>query len=151
MRTARQRCWRYDWVLDIDIMGYSDSIDWTLLLKAVRHHTGCRWVQLCIERWLKVPVQMKDGRVVSRQAGTPQGKVISPLLANLFLHYAFDAWMARNYPAIPFEPYADDIICHCESAREAQAQLAVHRAAGDHARKVVEEEKAGAEAHERRR
>jgi len=91
------------------------------LLKAVRHHTGCAWVLLYIERWLKVPAQMEDGSLVSRAAGTPQGGVISPGLANLFLHYAFDTWMARTYPGIPFERYADDIICHCRSAEEAQA------------------------------
>src|SRR5208283_6042859 len=72
-------------------------------------------------RWLKVPAQMEDGSVVSRAAGTPQGGVVSPCLANLFLHYAFDAWMARTYPDIPFERYADDIICHCRSAEEAEA------------------------------
>ena len=121
VRTARQRCWRYDWVLDIDVKGYFDSIDWELLLKAVRHHTDCPWVLLYIERWLKAPVQMEDGSVVPRTAGTPQGGVISPLLANLFLHYAFDMWMARTYPHIPFERYADDVICHCKSAEEARA------------------------------
>ena len=118
---ARQRCWRYDWVLDIDVKAYFDSIDWERLLKAVRHHTDCAWVLLYIERWLKAPVQMEDGSVVPRTAGTPQGGVISPLLANLFLHYAFDAWMSRNYPHIPFERYADDAICHCKSAEEARA------------------------------
>src|SRR6185312_6675715 len=118
---ARQRCWRYDWVLDIDVKGYFDSIDWELLLKAVRHHTDCPWVLLYIERWLKAPVQMEDGSVVPRTAGTPQGGVISPILANLFLHYAFDTWMARSFPRIPFERYADDAICHCKSAEEAQA------------------------------
>ena len=112
VRTARQRCWRYDWVLDIDVKGYFDSIDWELLLKAVRYHTDCPWVLLYIERWLKAPVQMEDGSIVPRTTGTPQGGVISPLLANLFLHYAFDMWMARTYPHIPFERYADDIICH---------------------------------------
>ena len=121
VRTTRQRCWRYDWVLDIDVKGYFDSIDWELLLKAVRHHTDCPWVLLYIERWLKVPVQMEDGSVVPRTAGTPQGGVVSPTLANLFLHYVFDLWMTRNYPGIPFERYADDIICHCKSAEEAQA------------------------------
>ena len=120
VRTARQRCWRSDWVLDIDVKGYFDSIDWELLLKAVRRHTDCPWVLLYIERWLKAPVQMEDGSVVPRTAGTPQGGVISPLLANLFLHYAFDMWMARTYPHIPFERYADDIICHCKSAEEAR-------------------------------
>jgi RNA-directed DNA polymerase len=121
VRQARQRCWRYDWVLDIDVKGYFDSIDWELLLKAVRRHTDCAWVLLYIERWLKAPVQMEDGSIVPRIAGTPQGGVISPLLANLFLHYAFDMWMTRNYPQIPFERYADDAICHCKSAEEAQA------------------------------
>jgi len=121
VRRARQRCWRYDWVLDIDVKGYFDSIDWELMLKAVRCHTNCPWVLLYIERWLKAPMQMEDGSVVPRTAGTPQGGVISPLLANLFLHYAFDTWMARNHPRIPFERYADDAICHCKSAEDAQA------------------------------
>ena len=121
VRTARERCWRYDWVLDLDIKGFFDSIDWELMLTAVRRHTDCPWVLLYIERWLKAPVQMEDGSVVPRTAGTPQGGVISPLLANLFLHYAFDMWMARTFPHIPFERYADDIICHCKSAEEARA------------------------------
>ncbi len=121
VRMTRQRCWRYDWVLDIDVQSYFDSIDWELLLKAVRHHTDCPWVRLYIERWLKAPVQMEDGSVVPRTAGTPQGGVVSPILSNLFLHYVFDAWMARGHPGIPFERYADDIICHCRSAEEARA------------------------------
>ena len=121
VRQARQRCWRYDWALDIDVKAYFDSIDWELLLKAVRRHADCPWVLLYIERWLKAPVQMEEGGVVPRTAGTPQGGVISPLLANLFLHYAFDAWMSRHYPHIPFERYADDAICHRKSADEAQA------------------------------
>ena len=121
VRTARQRCWHYNWVLDIDVRSYFDSIDWELLLKAVRHHTDCRWALLYIERWLKAPEQTEDGGIVPRTAGTPQGGVISPLLANLFLHYAFDMWMTRTFPHIPFERYADDIICHCESADEARA------------------------------
>jgi RNA-directed DNA polymerase len=125
VRQARQRCWRYNWVLDIDVKGYFDSIDWELMLTAVRRHTNCAWVLLYIERWLKAPVQMEDGSVVPRTAGTPQGGVISPLLANLFLHYAFDTWMARNHPRIPFERYADDAICHCKSAEDAQALWSV--------------------------
>ena len=107
---ARERCWRYDWVLDLDIKVFFDSIDWELMLRAVRHHTDCPWVLLYIERWLKAPVQLEDGSVVPRTAGTPQGGVISPLLANLFLHYAFDAWMARTFAHIPFERYADDSV-----------------------------------------
>ena len=105
----------------LDVCAFFDSINWELLLKAVRQHTECPWVLLYVERWLKAPVQMEDGSVVPRTAGTPQGGVISPLLANLFLHYAFDTWMARNYPHIPFERYADDAICHCQSAKEARA------------------------------
>lgn len=120
VRKARQRCWRYDWVLDVDVRSYFDSIDWELLLKAVRKHTSCPWVLLYIERWLKAPIQMEDGSIVPRTAGTPQGGVISPCLANLFLHYAFDTWMTRNFPIIPFERYADDAICHCRSAEEAR-------------------------------
>ena len=84
---ARQRCWRYDWVLDLDVKAYFDSIDWELMLKAVRHHTNCPWVLLYIERWLRAPVQLEDGSVVLRTSGTPQGGVVSPVLANLFLHY----------------------------------------------------------------
>src|SRR6204780_2575105 len=121
VRRARQRCWRFNWVLDVDVRGYFDSIDWDMLLKAVRKHTDCPWVRLYIERWLKVPVQMEDGSVVPRTAGTPQGGVVSPILANLFLHYAFDMWMVRTYPHIPFERYADDAICHCKTAEEAEA------------------------------
>src|SRR5580765_3392911 len=102
VRTARQRCWRYDWVLDLDVRSYFDSIDWELMLKAVRHHTDCPWVLLYIERWLKAPMQMEDGSVAPRMSGTPQGGVISPTLANLFLHYAFDVWMVRTFPHIPF-------------------------------------------------
>jgi RNA-directed DNA polymerase len=117
---ARQRCWRYDWVLDLDIKGFFDSIDTELLMRAVRRHTACPWVLLYIERWLKAPVQLADGSLIVRERGTPQGGVISPCLANLFLHYAFDMWMRRNYPGVPFERYADDVICHCRS--EAQAK-----------------------------
>ena len=98
VRQARQRCWRYDWVLDLDVKAYFDSIDWELMLRAVRRHTNCPWVLLYIERWLKAPVEMEDGSVVPRMSGTPQGGVVSPTLANLFLHYTFDMWMARTCP-----------------------------------------------------
>jgi group II intron reverse transcriptase/maturase len=117
---ARKRCWRYDWVLDLDIKGFFDNIDHELMMRAVRKHTDSRWVLLYIERWLKAPVQLVDGTLVAREKGTPQGGVISPLLANLFLHYAFDTWMQRNQPHIPFERFADDVICHCKSERQAQ-------------------------------
>jgi RNA-directed DNA polymerase len=117
---ARERCWRYAWVLDLDVRAFFDSVSHQLLLRAVRKHTDCCWVLLYIERWLKAPVQMADGTVQARGRGTPQGSVISPLLANLFLHYTFDRWMAKNHPSIPFERFADDLLCHCES--EAQAR-----------------------------
>src|SRR5690242_5648990 len=103
IRTARQRCWRYDWVLDLDIKGFFDSIDWTLLLKAVWKHTVCPWVLLYIERWLKAPMMTEPGTLVQRDIGTPQGGVISPLLANLFLHYVFDVWLDRGFSGVPFE------------------------------------------------
>ena len=117
---ARQRCWRYDWVLDLDIKGFFDNIDHDLLMRAVRKHTNCKWVLLYIERWLNAPAQLEEGSLINRDKGTPQGGVISPLLANLFLHYAFDTWMKRHYPQIPFERYADDGICHCRSKAEAE-------------------------------
>ena len=88
LAVARQRCWQRDWVLDLDIESFFERIDWKLLMRAVRHHTDCKWVLLYIERWLKAPVSMPDGTLVSRERGTPQGSVISPVLANLFLHYA---------------------------------------------------------------
>jgi RNA-directed DNA polymerase len=117
---ARQRCWSYNWVLDLDIKGFFDNIDHDLMMRAVQKHTDCKWVLLYIERWLKAPVQLEDGSVENRDIGTPQGSVISPLLANLFLHYAFDEWMRRNHPNIAFERYADDIIVHCKSERQAR-------------------------------
>jgi RNA-directed DNA polymerase len=117
---ARERCWRYDWALDLDIQGFFDNIDHELMMRAVRKHTDCPWVLLYIERWLRAPVQMPDGTLVKRETGTPQGGVVSPLLANLFLHYTFDVWMQRNHPDILFERYADDAVCHCRT--EAQAQ-----------------------------
>lgn len=118
---ARKRCWRYDWVLDLDVKGCFDNLDHKLLMRAVRKHTDCRWIILYIERWLKAPVQLEDGTLVNRDKGTPQGGVISPLLANLFLHYAFDRWMQKNYPDIPFERFADDGVAHCKTEAEAQA------------------------------
>ena len=112
---ARENCWRNNWVLDVDIKGFFNNIDHNLLMKAVRWHTDEKWVILYIERWLKAPISMQDGSLDHPEKGTPQGGVISPLLANLFLHYAFDKWMDRENPSIPFERYADDIVCHCKS------------------------------------
>jgi RNA-directed DNA polymerase len=97
-----------------------DTIPHDLLLRAVRKHTDCAWALLYIERWLTAPVQLEDGALEPRERGTPQGSVISPLLANLFLHYVFDRWMAKHHPEIPFERYADDAVCHCSSERQAQ-------------------------------
>ena len=120
---ARKRCWQYDWVLDLDIKGFFDNIDHELLMRAVWKHTKCKWVLLYIERWLSAPVQLADGQMLQRDEGVPQGGVISPLLANLFLHYALDEWMGRGFPAVPFERYADDVICHCVSERQTRYLL----------------------------
>ena len=116
-----------DWVLDLDIRAFFDSVPHSLLLKAVAHHTSERWVLLYISRWLTAPMQMPDGTIIAREKGTPQGSPISPLLANLFMHYAFDTWMDREFPGCPFERYADDIVAHCDSeeqARELRAAIA---------------------------
>ena len=117
---ARKRCWRYNWVVDLDIKGFFDNINHDLLMRAVCKHTDSKWLLLYIERWLKAPMQADDGTLINRDKGTPQGGVISPLLANLFLHYAFDEWMRRNHGYIPFERYADDILVHCKSELQAK-------------------------------
>ena len=121
LAVTRKRCWKYDWVFEFDIKGLFDNIDHELLMKAVRKHTSNPWVILYIQRWLKSPFQKSDGTVVQRSKGTPQGGVISPVLANLFLHYAFDVWMAKEKPDKPFARYADDGIAHCSSLEDAQA------------------------------
>jgi RNA-directed DNA polymerase len=118
---ARKRCWKYDWVLDLDIKGFFDNIPHELLMRAVRKHAPEKWVVLYVERWLKAPAQNEQGQLTTREKGTPQGGVASPLLANLFLHYGFDGWMARKYPSIPFERYADDAIVHCRTKKEAES------------------------------
>jgi RNA-directed DNA polymerase len=125
---TRQRCWRYDWVLEFDIKGLFDNIDHALLLRAVHKHTACKWVRLYIERWLKAPMQLADGTLVPRTKGTPQGGVVSPVLSNLFLHYAFDVWMTRTFPGIPWCRYADDGLGHCKTEQEAHAIQAALRA-----------------------
>ena len=117
---ARQRCWRHDWVLDLDLQAFFDTMPHDLLLRAVRKHTDCRWVLWYMERWLQAPVQLADGTLEPREKGTPQGSVSSPVLATLFLHYAFDRWMAVHHPAIPFERFADDILCHGRSEAPAR-------------------------------
>lgn len=117
---TRKRCWKYDWVVEFDIKGLFDNIDHELLMKAVHHHCKTKWMLILIERWLKAPVLHGDGRLEKRTKGTPQGGVISPLLANLFLHYAFDAYVEREFPGIPFCRYADDGLLHCKSHRQAE-------------------------------
>ena len=117
---TRQRCWKLDWVIDLDIKGFFDNIDHDLLMRAVQKHAKEKWVVLYIERWLQAPAQAEDGHVTARGKGTPQGGVVSPLLANLFLHYAFDRWMQKTYPHLLFERYADDAIVHCRTEAEAQ-------------------------------
>jgi RNA-directed DNA polymerase len=120
---CRERCWKYGWVIDLDYQSFFDSLDHELVLKAVAAHTNERWVLLYVERWLKAPIQDEDGTVVARDRGTPQGSAISPVLANIFLHYAFDLWMGREFPTVPFERYADDIVAHCWSENEARIVL----------------------------
>ena len=124
---ARQRCWETDWVIDLDIKAFFDSLEHALVERAVAHHTTLPGVRLAIARWLRAPLQRPDGTLEPRTKGTPQGGVASPLLANLFLHYAFDAWMQRTYSRIRFERYADDILVHCRTEAEAQAVLAAIR------------------------
>jgi group II intron reverse transcriptase/maturase len=121
---TRQRCWQYNWLLEFDIKGLFDHIDHELLMKAVRKHTNNRWIILYIERWLKAPMQMSDGKLVERTRGTPQGGVISPVLSNLFMHYAFDVWMTRNHQEKPWCWYADDGIAHCRTKWSAEKLLA---------------------------
>jgi RNA-directed DNA polymerase len=120
---ARRRCWDSDWVIDLDIKSFFDSIPHDLVERAVAHHTESPWVRLYIARWLRAPVQQADGTLEQRTRGTPQGGVVSPLLANLFLHYTFDLWMQRQFPQIQFERYADDALVHCRSERQARTVL----------------------------
>jgi group II intron reverse transcriptase/maturase len=117
---CRERCWKYDWVLDLDVRSFFDSVPWDLMLRAVARHTDQKWVLMYVERWLEAPMRMANGTLVSRVKGTPQGSPISPVLANLFLHYAVDLWMVREFPGVPFERFADDAVIHCVSERQAR-------------------------------
>jgi RNA-directed DNA polymerase len=119
---CRQRCWRADWVIDMDIRAFFDTVPWDLVLKAVARHISPDqgWILLYVGRWLKAPLQQADGTLVARDRGTPQGSAISPLLANLFMHYAFDAWIAREFPGVRFERYCDDAVVHCASEKQAR-------------------------------
>jgi len=123
VETARRRCWKMSWVIDLDVKAFFDSLDHGLVMRAVQHHTNDPWVVLYIERWLRAPVEKADGTRIERTKGTPQGGVISPLLANLFMHYAFDLWMCRTFPSVRFERFADDAIVHCASEGQAKHVL----------------------------
>lgn len=120
---CRRRCWKADWVIDLDIEKFFDSVRWDLLVKAVEANTDLPWVVLYVKRWLKAPVRLPDGTTLERDRGTPQGSSVSPVLANLFLHYAFDAWMAREFPGVAFERYVDDAVVHCVSESQARTVL----------------------------
>jgi len=124
---TRQRCWKYDWILEFDIKGLFDNISHDLLLTAVRKHVNCQWALLYIERWLTAPME-RDGKTIERNRGTPQGGVVSPILSNLFLHYAFDLWMKRTHPDLPWCRYADDGLVHCRTEQEAEAVKAALQA-----------------------
>ena len=117
---TRKRCWQYDWVVEFDIKGLFDNIDHNLLMKALRRHCDCPWILLYVQRWLKAPLKCSDGSIIMRDKGTPQGGVVSPILANLFLHYVFDIWIRREFPTVLFCRYADDGILHCRSYRQAE-------------------------------
>jgi RNA-directed DNA polymerase len=121
---CRERCWRQDWVIDLDVRKFFDSVPWDLVVKAVEAHVKEPWVILYVKRWLAAPVRMPDGSLAERDKGTPQGSAVSPVLVNLFMHYAFDAWMAREFPGCPFERYADDAVVHCPTEGRARQVLA---------------------------
>lgn len=123
---CRQRCWDRDWIIDLDVRAFFDSVPWDLMVRAVQANTTHeqRWIVLYVRRWLAAPIVMPGGRVAERDKGTPQGSAISPVLANLFMHYAFDTWLGREFPAVTFERYADDAVVHCATERQAREVLA---------------------------
>ena len=121
---CRENCWKRSWVIDLDVEKFFDSVRWDLIVKAVEARVRLPWVILYVKRWLAAPVRMPDGSLAERDRGTPQGSAVSPVLANLFMHYAFDAWMAREFPECPFERYADDAVVHCRAEWEARKVLA---------------------------
>ena len=120
---ARERCWRQDWCIDLDIKAFFDTLDHELMMKAVRFHTDEKWIHLYVERWLKASLQREDGELIKRDRGTPQGGVASPLLANIYMHHAFDEWMKRQFPEVKFERFADDVLAHCSSKKQAEKVL----------------------------
>jgi RNA-directed DNA polymerase len=123
---CRKRCWEFSWVIDLDIRKFFDSVRWDLIVRAVEAHTDqeTRWIVLYVKRWLAAPLQLRGGALQERDRGTAQGSAISPVLANLFMHYAFDLWLAREFPAVRFERYADDAVIHCRSLQQAMDVLA---------------------------
>jgi RNA-directed DNA polymerase len=121
---CRERCWKRAWVIDLDVQKFFDSVPHDLIVKAVEAHTDAPWVWLYVRRWLTAPIAQPDGSLAERDRGTPQGSAVSPVLANLFMHYAFDAWLAREYPGVWFERYADDAVVHCVTQRQAHEVLA---------------------------
>ena len=123
LAVCRQRCWKYDWAIDLDVQKFFDEVPWDLIVRAVEAVTDCRWVLLYVKRWLEAPLKHPDGTLEERTRGTPQGSAISPCLANLFMHYAFDSWMAREFPGCPFERFADDAIVHCTTLAQAEHVL----------------------------
>lgn len=125
--SCRERCWRFDWVVEFDIRKFFGTVPWDKVVAAVEAHTDARWVVLYVKRWLAAGLRLPDGSTTERVEGTPQGSAVSPVLANLFLHYAFDAWMVREYPGCPFERYADDGVVHCRTLAEAERVLAALR------------------------
>jgi RNA-directed DNA polymerase len=120
VRICRERCFKKDWVVDLDVKAFFDSVSWDLMLKAVARHTDQKWVLMYVERWLRASMQMRDGTKVARVKGTPQGGPISPLIANIFLHYGFDLWMNRKFPGVQFERFADDVVVHCVTESQAR-------------------------------
>ena len=120
VRVCRPRCFKKDWVVDLDVKAFFDSVSWDLMLKAVARHTDRKWVLLYVQRWLQAPMLMPDKTLAQRVKGTPQGGPISPLIANVFLHYGFDMWMVREYPTVWFERFADDVVVHCVTERQAR-------------------------------
>ena len=118
---TRERCWKRNWLIDMDIKGFFDNLDHDLVIRALEKHTQTKWILMYVRRWLEAPVEDEFGISEKRTKGTPQGGVISPLLANLFMHYAFDNWMSEEFPNILFARYADDVVVHAIS--EAQAKF----------------------------
>ena len=121
---ARRRCWENDWVIDLDIRKFFDTMPWHLAVRAIQAVTDLPWVVLYVRRWLAAPLALPDGTLQQRDRGTPQGSAVSPVIANLFLHYAFDMWMTRTFPGVAFERYVDDAVIHCATEQQARQVLA---------------------------